>query len=143
MCHGRAALDYKGRRYPIKDHMILAVQLASHFNPAYFPEPSKFLPDRFLESYEPKAHRYAWRPFERGPRACMGQELAMDEIRILLLLTARWFDFETVIRDPPKDSKVTFTDWETRIGVLAFQELRFSAGPREGMPMRVKPSGRQ
>ncbi|KAK0702312.1 cytochrome P450 [Lasiosphaeris hirsuta] len=62
-------------------------------NPEYFADPNKFLPGRFLESYEPKANRYAWRPFGRGPHACMGQELAMDEVRIMLLLTARWLDF--------------------------------------------------
>lgn len=105
--------------------------------------PTKFIPDRFLESYEPRSHRYAWRPFGRGPRARMGWELAMDEMRIVLLLTARWFDFETVVPDAvlPKEPTIKFSDWETRIGRLAYQELRMSAAPRDGMPMRVRLSG--
>ncbi len=32
-------------------------------------------------------------PFELGSRACMGRALAMDEMRVVLLLTVRWFDF--------------------------------------------------
>jgi cytochrome P450 len=35
----------------------------------------------------------AWRPFERGPRNCIGQELANIEARVILALVARRFDF--------------------------------------------------
>ncbi|KAK4460990.1 cytochrome p450 domain-containing protein [Cladorrhinum samala] len=116
----------------------------SHYNPQYFPDPDAFLPDRFLESYKPKAHRFAWRPFERGPRQCTGIELAMDQMRIVLLLTVRWFDFEVVIdkESVPRESKVQFTNWETRIGELAFQIWGLGAGPRFGMPMRVSLTNR-
>ncbi len=139
----RDTLEYQGVSYPIKDQFIISVQHITHFNPEYFPDPTRFLPDRFLESYEPKAHRYAWRPFERGPRACMGQELAMDELRILLLLTARWIDFETVLPELPKTTDVTFSDLELRIGELAYQEIRMSAAPRTSLRMRLRRTGRQ
>ncbi len=33
----------------------------------------------------------AWRPFERGPRNCIGQELANMEARVILASTARRF----------------------------------------------------
>jgi len=35
----------------------------------------------------------AWRPFERGPRNCIGQELANIEARVILALTVRRYDF--------------------------------------------------
>lgn len=144
---GRTTLETNnGKTYSIADRVIVCCPQTDHYNPAYFPEPTRFIPDRFLESYQPRPHRYAWRPFERGPRACMGQELAMDEMRIVLLLTARWFDFEMVVPDNavlPKESTMRFSDWETRIGRLAYQELRMSAAPRDGMPMRVRLSGRR
>lgn len=38
----------------------------------------------------------AWRPFERGPRNCIGQELANIEARVILALTVRRYDFEKV-----------------------------------------------
>lgn len=38
----------------------------------------------------------AWRPFERGQRNCIGQELANIEMRVILACTVRRFDFEKV-----------------------------------------------
>jgi len=35
----------------------------------------------------------AWRPFERGPRACIGQELANIESKIILACVARRYEF--------------------------------------------------
>lgn len=35
----------------------------------------------------------AWRPFERGPRNCIGQELANLEARVILACTVRRYDF--------------------------------------------------
>lgn len=38
----------------------------------------------------------AWRPFERGPRNCVGQELANLEARVILSCVMRRFEFEKV-----------------------------------------------
>lgn len=38
----------------------------------------------------------AWRPFERGPRNCIGQELANVEVRVILACTMRRYDFVKV-----------------------------------------------
>ena len=35
----------------------------------------------------------AWRPFEHGPRSCIGKELSMLELKIVLCLVARRFRF--------------------------------------------------
>ncbi|KAK3995526.1 cytochrome P450 [Cladorrhinum sp. PSN332] len=126
--------------YPVRNQTICSSPQLTHFSPLHFPSPLVFLPDRFLPDYEPKHHRFAWRPFERGPRSCLGRELAMDEMVITLLLTARWFDFDLAVdrASLPKTPKVKHTDWDTKIGDLAFQIAGLSAGPRFGMPMRVR-----
>lgn len=121
--------------------MIQVCQHTIHYDPHNFPEPSTFLPDRHLDSYEPKIDSTVWRPFERGMRACLGQNLAMDNMRIILLLTARWFDFEAVV-EPSKTQRVGFTKMDLKLGDQAFQQLRMSAGPRDGMQMRIKSTGR-
>ena len=36
----------------------------------------------------------AWRAFSQGPRKCIGQELAMTELRLVAVLLARRFDIE-------------------------------------------------
>lgn len=38
----------------------------------------------------------AWRPFERGPRSCIGQELANIEARVILASVVGSYDFEKV-----------------------------------------------
>jgi cytochrome P450 len=38
----------------------------------------------------------AWRPFERGPRNCIGQELANLEARVVLACVIRRYDFVKV-----------------------------------------------
>jgi len=38
----------------------------------------------------------AWRPFERGPRNCIGQDLATIEARVIVAVVARRYDFVKV-----------------------------------------------
>lgn len=38
----------------------------------------------------------AWRPFERGPRNCIGQELAMLEAKVVMCAVTRGLKFEKV-----------------------------------------------
>ncbi|CAF9914788.1 MAG: hypothetical protein GOMPHAMPRED_008272 [Gomphillus americanus] len=72
-----------------------------HRNTRFFPEPTKFVPERFLPSQTPypdaelftPAGKDAFRPFEKGPRNCIGQELAMTEIKITLAICVRDLDF--------------------------------------------------
>jgi cytochrome P450 len=121
--------------------MIMVCAHTIHFDSRNYPEPSTFLPDRHLDSYEPKIDRNIWRSFERGMRACLGQDLAMEKMRVILLLTVRWFDFETITK-PSKTQRVGFTNMDLKLGDQAFQVLRMSAGPRDGMKMRIKSTGR-
>ncbi|EEY15086.1 conserved hypothetical protein [Verticillium alfalfae VaMs.102] len=63
-------------------------------------------------------------------------DLAMDELRVMLLLTARWFDFETVVEGTSE--RVMYMDLDKLVGDLAFQEIGMEARPRSSMRMRVK-----
>lgn len=55
----------------------------------------EFVPERWLgdTSWMPAG---AWRPFERGPRSCIGLELANIEAKVILALLARRYDFVKV-----------------------------------------------
>ena len=128
-------LTYQGRQYSTKNQMLCPVQHTMHYNPKYFPNPGIFDPDRFTRDESP---RHAWRPFERGPRACLGQALAMDEMKIIMLLTVRDFNFTCANLRPNKVQRVPWTDMDLTFGDRAFQEFVFEAKPRDGMPMTVK-----
>jgi sterigmatocystin biosynthesis cytochrome P450 monooxygenase len=60
-----------------------------HRNTRFFPEPLQFIPERWLRAETPfpdselftsKAGKDAFRAFGRGPRACIGSELAMMQV---------------------------------------------------------------
>ncbi|KAL9610908.1 MAG: hypothetical protein Q9167_004418 [Letrouitia subvulpina] len=61
------------------------------------PDAHLFNPGRWLDdAYLARLPLGAYRPFERGPRNCIGQELAMLEGRVVLVSVARGFVFEKV-----------------------------------------------
>jgi cytochrome P450 len=60
-----------------------------------------FVPERWLQNEDVSEEAKqipssAWRPFERGPRNCIGQELANLEASIVVALVARRYDFVKV-----------------------------------------------
>lgn len=125
------------RVYPI-DNNICVVPLwhHMHYSPLYFHSPTTFDPDRFMEPE--LVARGTMRTFSRGPRGCAGQELAIDELRIILLMTIRDFDFEYAYMEPNKTARATYTDLDRTFGDVVFQELGLEAKPRGGMVMKVK-----
>jgi cytochrome P450 len=130
-------LTYAGVDYPIEGKLMSPVHFCMHLNEDLFPNAKQFDPDRFERADFP---RHAWRPFERGPRACLGQPLAMDELKLMLLLTVRDFDFTCADLKPNKIPRVEWFDWDLTFGDRAFQEFVFESRPRDGVPMTVKKS---
>ncbi|KAF3766941.1 hypothetical protein M406DRAFT_79478 [Cryphonectria parasitica EP155] len=55
-----------------------------------------FWPERWLGEDSRSVPAGAWRPFERGPRSCIGLELANIEAKVILALVARRYDFVKV-----------------------------------------------
>lgn len=91
-----------GLRYPASpDMLIWLVSHACQHDPAFWPRATEFLPERWLakEGEELFPVPGAWRPFEHGPRACIGKELSMVELKIVLCLVARQFDFEAAYEE--------------------------------------------
>jgi cytochrome P450 len=102
------------QRYPISDCAIWPVVHLIHRNKRFFPQPTHFIPERFIPSRTPfpdaelftDAGKDAFRPFEKGPRNCIGQELAMLEARIILALTVRELDF--VVEYPGEEADLQY-----------------------------------
>lgn len=84
------------RHYPTDGFAVASGTAAMHHDPALFPRANEFLPERYLvpEGHELYPIKYAWRPFEYGPFNCIGQDLALMELRLVLLLTVRELDIE-------------------------------------------------
>ncbi|KAE8349705.1 putative N-alkane-inducible cytochrome P450 [Aspergillus coremiiformis] len=126
-----------GTTYPTAGFAIWIVHSAIHRNTHIWPDPHAFIPDRWLVDpghplYPPPG---AWRPFEHGSRDCIGQTLALLDIRVTLLMTVREFDFQD-----------QYTEWDrghpahglnTIFGERAYMIQAGSGRPAQGLPCKV------
>ena len=69
-----------GRRYPAGVCLVPNAYLVHH-DPAIYPDPYAFRPERFLEQ---SPGTYTWIPFGGGRRRCLGAAFAMVEMKVVL-----------------------------------------------------------
>ena len=67
-----------------------------HHDERYFPEPERFLPERWTEAFAQKLPRFAYFPFGGGPRICIGSQFAMMEACLVLATIASRYRLELV-----------------------------------------------
>jgi cytochrome P450 len=87
-----AACSLGGYRIPKRASVILS-QWVMHRDPRYFPEPTRFHPARWTDSFERDLPRFAYFPFGGGPRLCIGAAFATMEATLVLAILAQRFRF--------------------------------------------------
>jgi cytochrome P450 len=80
-----APLTIGGYALPVGTMVVPCIYLA-HRDPAVFPEPDRFLPERFLGA---RLSPYAYLPFGGGARRCIGMSFALHEMKIVLATILR------------------------------------------------------
>ncbi|KAL4930616.1 cytochrome P450 [Aspergillus undulatus] len=122
-------------------------------NPHIWPSAEEFLPQRFLvePGHELYPHPAAWRPFEQGPRNCIGQTLVYNEMRIVLVMTARLFDIrpaydewdamqaanEGTLKKLARWAGLGGNQIKTVHGERAYQSEKAGSHPADGYPCRI------
>jgi cytochrome P450 len=112
-----------------------------HRNPTVWGEDAhEFRPDRWLDDeYMSKLPPGAFRPFERGPRACIGQELAMLEAKIVLCAVARGFEWEKIGYTGKKEGMGTPKgDGTDDVERELWNIMQVTSVAVDGMKMKVK-----
>ncbi|KAG6833557.1 hypothetical protein H0H87_005208 [Tephrocybe sp. NHM501043] len=65
-----------------------------HHNPEIFPKPLEFRPERWLDRKNPQEMEQFLVPFSKGPRSCLGVNLAWAELYLLFANVFRKVDME-------------------------------------------------
>lgn len=137
---GRSVPEHAGLKLSLPTHdvdigglYVYVNHYLIHRNPKIWsPDAHVFNPERWLdEQYVAKLPPGAYRPFERGPRNCIGQELAMLEALMVVAAVARGFTFE----------KVGLTGRANDDGVAekeVWSKMAVTSVPVDGMVMRVR-----
>lgn len=111
-----------GKTYILPPNTAVSMSIRDmHTDETIFPKPHSFIPERWLDSSPDQLRQMekAYAPFGRGVRACLGVELAKEELTLMagnLFLRFDFDLFETTARDVsilhdyfapfgPKDSK--------------------------------------
>ena len=127
--------DDTGRRFPTNCFLVWDNPQTIHRDPTYWERPDEFIPERWLVTPDDPLHpvKGAWRPFSYGPRNCIGQELAMMEMKMIMVLASRRFDIRLAYNelDMAKGTKGINTVY----GERAYQIER--AQPSDNLPCRV------
>lgn len=144
--------DRHGNLYPIDYVGANILHPAAHHNPRVWPRVDEFLPERFLV---PAGHELypdpgAWRPFEQGPRNCIGQTLVYNEMQVVLVMTARVFSISPAYDEWDRLNRPTglvagLGQWtglskpgpRTVKGERAYQTEKAGTHPADGYPCRV------
>ncbi|XP_029455635.1 thromboxane-A synthase isoform X2 [Rhinatrema bivittatum] len=92
-----------------------------HYNPEHWPEPEKFIPERFTPEAKQKRSPFVYLPFGAGPRSCIGMRLALLELKITLVRVLQKYKFETCSR--------------TQIPLLLKSET--TLGPKNGVHIKI------
>ncbi len=82
------------------DSMILMDLHLTHRLPAYWPDPERFDPQRFSPERSAGRPRFTYFPFGGGPRQCIGNELALMEIKLILTRMMQLYRFTLTSRQP-------------------------------------------
>ncbi|ROW01345.1 hypothetical protein VMCG_05886 [Cytospora schulzeri] len=146
---GATLVDETGRRFPTENCSVWTLSLAIHHDERYWVEPEKFIPERWLVGpedplYPGRGIKGAYRPFEHGPRSCIGQTLALLELKIALVLTAREINVVPAYEEwdalhPKKGSRRNGGQIINTVdGNRAYQEEKGAAHPADGFPVRVE-----
>ncbi|KAH7378408.1 sterigmatocystin biosynthesis P450 monooxygenase StcS [Phaeosphaeria sp. MPI-PUGE-AT-0046c] len=130
--------DDAGNSLPTDNAILWILHVEMHRSPSYWERPDEFLPERWLvpvgHILRPQAG--AWRPFELGPRDCVGQALVLIELKVILACLVREFDIVPAYDE--LDKRRSKGGIKKLRGERAYQVEKGAAHPVDEYPCWIK-----
>ncbi|SMF97330.1 Cytochrome P450 [Methylomagnum ishizawai] len=106
-------LELRGYEIPAGMN-VAACSAVLHMDPAFYPEPERFRPERFLER-PPSGFEFI--PFGGGDRVCLGNHFGVFEVKIVLAVLLTRGRFELLDRGPVRVARRGFLMGPDRVRV--------------------------
>ena len=116
-----SADEIDGYAIPARSGVMVSAYV-THRHPAFWRDPERFDPDRFLPENSANRPRFAYFPFGGGPRLCIGNEFALMEAQILLAMIMQRYRVDVAP------------------GHTVEHEIRVTLRPKQPMRMVVRPA---
>jgi cytochrome P450 len=117
-------MEIGGRTLPAGVNVAPCIYLV-HRRPDVYPEPLRFLPERFLDA---QAGTYTWFPFGGGVRRCLGASFAMFELKVVLSEIVRRLAVRPADPRPERPTRRAITLVPGRGAELVFEPRAARAG---------------
>ncbi|XP_066159249.1 cytochrome P450 9e2-like isoform X2 [Euwallacea fornicatus] len=108
--------------FKVKDTLWIPI-ISIHRDEKYYPDPEKFIPERFSEANKGNILPCTYMPFGVGPRACIGSRFALLETKAVIFYLLK--NYEIV---PTKNTK----------NPLKFLRRSVALTPEGGVPLGLK-----
>ncbi|XP_046661559.1 probable cytochrome P450 6a14 [Homalodisca vitripennis] len=82
-------------------HMMVSVR-GLHYDPDLFPDPERFIPERFSKKNKGNIKPYSYMPFGIGPRFCIGQRFGKLSVKTGIVMVLRKFQVHRSSFTPEK-----------------------------------------
>ncbi|MFN2601978.1 MAG: cytochrome P450 [Gemmatimonadaceae bacterium] len=100
---------------------VLISQWVTHRDPAFFPDPLRFDPNRWRNGATDDLPKFAYFPFGGGPRGCIGSSFAMTEMILSLVTIGQRLKFRLAE------------------GARVVPQASMTLRPKSGMKVRIEP----
>ncbi|KAI0886853.1 cytochrome P450 [Annulohypoxylon maeteangense] len=139
-CKDLVLKDRDGNEYPTEGCGVQINHLSIQRNPACWPRPLEFLPERFMvgPDHELYPEKGSWRVFEHGIRNCTGQAFVMKEVKAFLALVCREFNFQECYDEVYAGEKIDLVNVDNE---KAYLIEHGAAHPRGEFPCKASFSG--
>ncbi|XP_003416647.1 cytochrome P450 3A9-like [Loxodonta africana] len=95
----KKTIEINGVTVP-KGTVVVIPTYVLHRDPAYWPEPEKFCPERFSKDNKKGLDPYVFLPFGIGPRNCIGMRFSLLSLKAALVLLLQNFSLEICKETP-------------------------------------------